>query len=143
MERLSDEMNMQKNHEQESWTVSFDEAIDLMVEHLLADVAGAVPHLMLGPVVWQIPAGSDRQQWYFVVGSGGRDGFWCDQLGGTGKADTAKIREAVRLRLLQSPPIVVHDFDDELEMAKWCEAIWPCAMTTEIRTTIEAERRCR
>ena len=68
---------------------------------------------MLGPVVWQIPAGNDRRQWYFVVGSGGPDGFRCDQIA----------------------------FEDELEMAKWCENIWPSVKTTDIRRSIEAERK--
>ena len=97
---------------------------------------------MLGPVVWQIPAGNDRRQWYFVVGSGGPDGFRCDQIAFEDEDLATKIRAAIQLRMWQlEKPIVVHDFEDELEMAKWCENIWPSVKTTDIRRSIEAERK--
>jgi len=44
------------------------------------------------------------------------------------------------LALVERRPCVMHDFDDELEMAKWAEAAWPCAKSTRIRKSIEAER---
>jgi hypothetical protein len=36
-------------------------------------------------------------------------------------------------------PLVIHTFDDELTMAQWCEAIWPCEKSARIRCSIAAE----
>jgi hypothetical protein len=38
------------------------------------------------------------------------------------------------------PPSSTHDFDDELRMSEFCEAIWPCECTTKMRKAVEAER---
>ena len=35
------------------------------------------------------------------------------------------------------PPLVVHDFDDEGEMVKWCKATWPCEKTARILRGVE------
>jgi hypothetical protein len=43
--------------------------------------------------------------------------------------------------LVRHRPLVIMDFDDEFEMAKWCEAVWPGPDTSGIRRAIEAERR--
>jgi hypothetical protein len=36
---------------------------------------------------------------------------------------------------------VILSFDDELQMAQWCEAIWPGRKTAEIRMAIERRSR--
>ena len=36
------------------------------------------------------------------------------------------------------PPSSTHDFDDELRMSEFCEAIWPCECTTKMRKAVEA-----
>jgi hypothetical protein len=47
---------------------------------------------------------------------------------------------AIRLRIAQfAKPFIVHDFDDELAMAKCGEAIWPLAKIMDLRRAIEAE----
>ena len=45
------------------------------------------------------------------------------------------------LELLQHRPIVAHDFDDELELAKWCEALCPGERSRRIREDLERERQ--
>jgi hypothetical protein len=42
--------------------------------------------------------------------------------------------------VIRRRPCVITDFDDELEMAKWAEALAPSERTTRIRTNLERER---
>lgn len=119
---------------------TFGEAITAMVEHVLEDMDRAKPHVLVGPVVWQ-PGEGGARRWYFVIGSGGADGFRSDQLAGADEALTDQMRAAVYATLLRRPPIVLHEFDDECEMARWAELIWPSDKTRGIRTAMEAERR--
>ena len=39
--------------------------------------------------------------------------------------------------LVRRRPLVVHLMEDELDLAKLCEAIWPCERTSRIRTNVE------
>ncbi len=41
---------------------------------------------------------------------------------------------------MQRRPVVLHTFDDELDMARWCEKMWPGETITGIRKDIERER---
>jgi hypothetical protein len=50
------------------------------------------------------------------------------------------LRSGVKTALVAHPPCVLHDFDDELRLAKLAEILWPCAKITGIRQSIEAER---
>jgi hypothetical protein len=40
-------------------------------------------------------------------------------------------------------PLVVHDFDDELEMTRFCEALWPGPKIKKLREAVEAEYAAR
>jgi hypothetical protein len=40
-------------------------------------------------------------------------------------------------------PVVIHDFDDELAMVRFCEILWPGKRVAKIRAEIEAERKSR
>jgi hypothetical protein len=67
--------------------------------------------------------GHDTKHWYFVVGSGELGGaFHVDQLkiakDDRGWAEEA--RAALVMELLSRRPIVMHDFDDELRLARFC-----------------------
>jgi hypothetical protein len=97
--------------------------------------AGGV-HVVVGPVVWeQLP---DGRRWYFTVACGIE--FAVDKIVAEDKPLAQQARRALFGTLAQHRPIVVHDMDDELEMAHWCSAIWPCAMTSGIVAAIEKER---
>jgi hypothetical protein len=52
------------------------------------------------------------------------------------RAEGEHLRAAVIAGLVQRPPIVVGDFGDELEMARWAGARWPSEKTTTIRQRI-------
>jgi hypothetical protein len=98
----------------------------------------------VGTVVWGIDPGSDTRHWYFVVGSTSADpdAPWrVDQLkiAQDDKAQAEWRRNALWMALMQRKPIVVHDFDDELEMARWSVAICPCEKTRTILAGLEQE----
>jgi hypothetical protein len=99
------------------------------------------PHVLLGPVSWQ-PTGPDgERQWYFIGISGDRGGARIDKLAISGEqALTEEMRSALFMALVEERPLVIHDFGDELELARMMETIWPSAQATEIRTAIEGER---
>jgi hypothetical protein len=98
------------------------------------------PQIVIGPVVWELVG--DLRRWYFVVASADRKGARFDQLACPNETLAKEFRFAIYMTLLlQKPAIIIHDMDDELEMARLCETIWPSRKTTKIRADIEAERR--
>ncbi|MFL5267271.1 MAG: hypothetical protein ACJ8AH_11885 [Stellaceae bacterium] len=103
----------------------------------LRDGEDVSPHVLLGPVV-RDPR--DDGKWYFVVGTGDRFGVHLDCLGAVEEALADELRGSLQMAMLAHPPLVVHDFDDELEMARWAERIWPGSKTRKIRSDIESER---
>src|SRR3954471_14417684 len=115
----------------------FGNLIERIADHLRAG-SGDAPQIVIGPVVWE-PAPAGRR-WYFVVASSGGDGFRTDALVADTRDLADAMRSALRLTLLQRRPIVVHDTDDELRMARLCAVIWPCRKTEAIAADTEAER---
>ena len=121
---------------------SFTEAISAFADNVLRGTGNA-PQIALGPVVWGIDDGHDTRHWYFVVCSIGAKGeLRIDQFKiGPDDNDLAEqSRAALMLELLQHRPIVAHDFHDELELAKWCEALCPGERSRRIREDLERER---
>jgi hypothetical protein len=109
--------------------------VGVIADHILQGEDRS-PHLMIGPLVWK-----DEDCWYFVIGSNDRDGFRVDKIVvGEDRPFGEQLRSFVYFEFLQRQPIVLHDFDDELEMAKWCEGIWPSEQTRQIRAAMESER---
>jgi hypothetical protein len=78
---------------------------------------------------------------YFVTGSADHE-FFATQVGVSDRQDAEELRTAVMVALARKRTLlVIHGFNDELEMARWCEAIWPGERTRGIRAAIEAERQ--
>lgn len=94
--------------------------------------------VVLGPLAWQPSDGMAAKIWYFlVVTSDRRHAAVIDQI--TVQRDTD--RDEFRMALLTAKPaLVVHDTDDELNMARLCEKLWPGERISRIRSEIEAER---
>lgn len=114
------------------------ETIAAVVDHVLA---GAVDlHVVVGPVTWQLADCAEMQRFYFTVATCGADGFRCDQVIGGDRRATLCARLAVSAALAARRPRVVHDLDDELEMALFCELLWPGARITQLRQAVERER---
>lgn len=112
-------------------------------DHVLRGITDT-PQLAIGPLVWGINPGADTRHWYFVVGSAGP----LNEL----RLDACKIdfddrnaaeqlRTALFAELVTRPkPSVVVDFDDELAMAHWCEAVCPSERSRNLRAAVQRER---
>jgi hypothetical protein len=99
--------------------------------------------LAIGPLVWQPSDGTSSKQWYFVVGSGDEaKQFHCDQIV-VDSNTPEEYRLAVLTELFTRRPLVVHTFDDEVTMSRWCEALWPCEKSKRIRQSIETDYATR
>ena len=111
---------------------SFKEFVDLC----LADRADN--HVVVGPLCWH-PNDSGGKDWYVIVAtSGAEDGFRHDQI--VVPDGDPSYRAAVLRELCQRRPLVIHDCDDELYMARLCETLWPSERITDLRKAIERER---
>ena len=101
-------------------------------------------NVVVGPLVWQPSDGKASKSWYFAVATAEkRRGFRCDQItiGDGIQRDEARMSFLLALtRHKDRKALVVHDTDDELYMAKLCEALWPGERITRLRKQIEAER---
>lgn len=98
----------------------------------------------VGPVVWDLEAGYDVRHWYFIVGSADAHGeFQIDsfKIAHNERAVANQCRAALVMELVQrQPPMAIHSFDDELDMMRFCEAVFPCDKTRELRASVERER---
>lgn len=123
---------------------AFGDAIAAFADSMLHGT-GKAPNVAIGPVVWGIDDGHDARHWYFIVASiGAKKGeLRIDQfkIGPDDRDLAEQARAALSLALLQRRPIVVHDFDDELALAKWCEALCPGKRSRRIREDLERERQ--
>jgi hypothetical protein len=98
------------------------------------------PHVILGPIVWELKG--DRKRWYFITVTGDAKGARLDQFTAQDKTLCEAVRANLQIALFQlQSPLVVHDMDDELALARLSENLWPSPKTTKLRTDIEAERR--
>lgn len=103
--------------------------------------APKVPTVGVGPLVWGIKP-QDGRYWYVICSSGDKAGeFHVDYL--SVDRDDQELGTRVRLLLLaelvQRPPIVIHEFTDQLEHAAFCCAIWPGEKTRKIYEGMKAE----
>jgi hypothetical protein len=99
-------------------------------------------HVLVGPLSWQPSDGSSSKVWYFVVATSqhGRS-FTSDMLMVEDEQHGTETRLLfIRALTLCDRPLVVHSFDDEYVMVRWCEFLWPCEKVTQIRAHMEAER---
>jgi hypothetical protein len=97
-------------------------------------------HVVLGPIVWR-PSDGTSKHWYFIIATSEADrGFRCDQVGGNDRETVKEVRAGVLVELIQHRPLVIHDTDDELYMARLCEGLWPGKRIAKIRQQLEAER---
>jgi hypothetical protein len=113
------------------------EATDCIGDECLID---SIDHtLVFGPVV----TNPLTEGWYFTISSAGKEGFRVDQIV-TADADfdmAIAWRNAIKMALMiNRRPLVVHDCDDELYMARLCETLWPGEKITALRKALEAER---
>jgi hypothetical protein len=110
-----------------------------IVDHVLADMGDL--SVVVGPLTWQPSDGTSAKRWYFTIATSDKNQeFRCDQI--VVEEDSAEVdRLAVLLELVRRWPLVVHDTDDELHMARLCETLWPGERITKLRQAVEAERK--
>jgi hypothetical protein len=108
-----------------------DDAIERIADHVLRDTNDT--NVVIGPLVER----EDQPHPYFTIAtSEAKRGFRCDQI----SINSPELRALVVLALMQRRPLVIHDTDDELYMARLCEALWPGERITTLRKQIERER---
>ena len=109
--------------------------IEGFIKHVMGDIDDI--HIVVGPVRRQ-PSNYGKN-WYVIVATAGPDKqFRCDQLI-TVKANADRMRTLILAALVQRQPIIIHDMDCEVKMARLCEALWPGERVSELRATVEAE----
>ena len=95
--------------------------------------------MFIGPLVWRPTDGTSSKMHYFMVATSGGGEFHCDQI----IMEDEQDREAFIVELTAigiGAGLVIHNMDDELDMARWCEAMWPGKKITRIRKQLEQER---
>jgi hypothetical protein len=125
--------------------------MEQLVDHILAS-RKSPPIVCIGPVVRKsdVDLNPNLPPWYFVVASGEIDPgdpgdsdlsgtFEVDLFGCPDESSADGLRRTF-FAALAKHSLLIHDFDDELELAMLCMALWPCAKTRQICATIEAER---
>jgi len=125
-------------------------APEQVVSHVLKNYRkGSGFTVLISPIVWDVPRGSDMRQWYFVIASGrisrdtgrGRD-FTLDRVtveGGEQFAVEAR-KQFLTAVAARTEPLIVHTFDDELDMAEWLAGIWPGERSRGLVRSIRNER---
>ena len=107
----------------------------LLKETVRRILAGNVAHVLVGPIVRGEP------YFYFVTGCATVGGaFHLAQLGAADRGLAEAWRHGLLAELIQHRPIVIHDFDDELEMARWAAVICPGEKTARILAALRRER---
>jgi hypothetical protein len=102
---------------------------DKIIEDVLRD-AGDI-NVVVGPVRKAITG----DQLYFIVATcDRRRQFRCDQV-----MANADARESFITRIAAREPRVIHVLDDELKMARLCEALWPGERISRLREAITTE----
>jgi hypothetical protein len=97
--------------------------------------------LAVGPLLWQPTDGTVARLWYFLVGSGdSAKQFHCTRVTVNDRTDRQALLAELASRRV---PLVVHLFNDELAMARVCEALWPGESISRTRSAIEAAENVR
>jgi hypothetical protein len=113
-------------------------SVEDFAEYVLRDTTG--PEVVVGPVCWRLSDGTTPRRFYFTVATSDAEGFRCDALWTDAEGGALRARLELFAEFIRRGRLVIHDVDDELAMAKLCEALWPGERITAIRKRVEAER---
>jgi hypothetical protein len=100
-------------------------------------------------VVWRPSDGTASRYWYVIICTSHNGEPYitkidlppCDDHDGAIAEQARLMFEIAAAATKAKNPVIVHTFDAELDMAKWCEKLWPCPRMTKLRETVEAEQR--
>jgi hypothetical protein len=143
--------------------MTMDEQLRRFIRDTLPKRRGVI--VSVGPVVWQpvpdvvelrktdpLPGWEGAinleldhaKRWYLVVVSGetGARIFHIDTIDMNNDREGLEQARALLLTLLRQrkPSVVVKEWDDELQMARFTEATWPSERATRVRSSLEQER---
>jgi hypothetical protein len=115
-------------------TITTEATIEGIAEFILSKSADRI--ILVGPLVFQPSDGTAAAVRYMMVCTGDEEKeFHCDRVFCHDEEGRADLISA-----LTHPGFVINLMDDELEMARLCEALWPCEKISRLKTALEAER---
>jgi hypothetical protein len=119
---------------------SIEHGIRMLTTIILSNTADA-PAIAIGPVVWDINPGHDTRCWYFIACSiDANNKLRIERFVCSTSDETEAARAQLMLALAARKPCIIYAFDDELDMAQWCEALAPSERTRKIREGLQRER---
>jgi hypothetical protein len=101
---------------------SFDQSFQKIVTHIRRG-SDLSPHVLLGPLVWE--GNPDNRQWYFLMGSGDRNGFRLDALKFSDLELGEQTRLALHFALLQIRP---SSSTTSMTKPKWLVSLTPSGL---------------
>ena len=117
-----------------------ENSLEPLLKPLVRNMKGR--HIAVGPICWLPKDGLKDKIWYFRTAvCDRRRGFVSDEVHSENRADIDALRNTILMGLMaRKPPLIIHRFDDELDMVRFCETLWPGEKVTKIREAVERER---
>ena len=110
--------------------------IDKIAESIRRDMDGS--DIVIGPMISRPSFDASMLIPYFDVATSGRKQYRSIRIDVENDNDRALLIAAL---LSIQPPLTIHIVDDELEMLRRCETLWPGELVTGIRQRVEDKRR--
>jgi hypothetical protein len=109
-------------------------AVDEVAACIMAKSADQ--QIIVGPLITIMTDSSAPPIPYVMVCTGDADEqMHCDQIICHDEAG----RSALMLALCNHRPVIIHNMDDELDMVKWCDTLWPGDKTRRLISAVETE----
>ena len=110
--------------------------IDKIAESIRRDMDGS--DIVIGPMISRPSYDASMLIPYFDVATSGRKQYRSISIDVENDNDRALLIAAL---LAMQPPLTIHIVDDELEMLRRCETLWPGELVTGIRQRVEDKQR--
>ena len=110
--------------------------IDKIAESIRRDMDGS--DIVIGPMISRPSFDASMLIPYFDAATSGRKQHRSIRIDVENNNDRALLIAAL---LSIQPPLTIHIVDDELEMLRRCETLWPGELVTGIRQRVEDKRR--
>ena len=110
--------------------------IDKIAESIRRDMDGS--DIVIGPMISRPSFDASILIPYFDVATSGRKQYRSIRIDVENDNDRALLIAAL---LVMQPPLTIHIVDDELDMLRRCETLWPGELVTGIRQRVEDKQR--
>lgn len=108
-----------------------------IVAFVTSGLVGGV--VAVGPCVWESSDGTAARVWYFMICRTSKKGFDCIRIDGVEPARASVVAGLIAAQ----PPLVVHAFEHEVDMIRFCALQWPSETMEAVRKTVEADYKNR